>query len=94
MERYGDEEQRSRTSRPAATRRDAVPCGSGLRCASSLTLSIGPRRAGSQFCVCSGVSKGVFSNVRQRQLPPGASLVGAPCPEPQITASRPRELIG
>ena len=60
-------------SRPAATRRDAAPCGSGLRCASSWTLSIGPRRAGSQFCVCNGVSKGVFSNVRQRQLPPGAS---------------------
>ena len=64
MERYGDEEQRSRTSRPAATRRDAGPCGSGLRYASSTTA------------------------LRK------VAVVGVPCPEPQITASRPRELFG
>ena len=39
MERYGDEEQRSRAPRPAATRRDAVPCDAWLRCASLTTLS-------------------------------------------------------
>jgi len=53
MERYGDEEQRSRSARPAATHRDATPCHSQRRCASSKTISV----------------------------------IGAPCHEPQITAS-------
>ena len=92
-ERYGDEEQHSSARHTAATRRDGYPCGAGLRSASSATLSVGPRRAGSRFCVCSDASKGGFSNVRQRQLPPGASLVGAPCPAPQLKPSRPRAVL-
>ena len=41
MERYGDEEQRRRAGRPAATLRDAMPCNTWRRGASSTTLPFG-----------------------------------------------------
>ena len=91
MERYGDEEQSAGWRKPS--RRN--PKGrSALWLRAALRLLMDPfhwaPQGGEPVLCVQRPFKGGFSKVRQRQLPPGASLVGVPCPDPPITASRPR----